>query len=203
MFGAAYETVDECRLDLAAWLALLDQRGFQRIALVGHSLGAVKAVYCLAHETPPTVCALIAVSPPRLSHSHFAQGSRAKQFEQDLAVAEAHVREGRGDALMTVQFPLPYVVTAAGYVDKYGPAERYNILSHADRVAPPALFTFGAMELEHNPASAELPELLKVKNRAPANLQIAVIAGADHSYNGVQGELLGHIERWLRRTLVS
>src|SRR5262245_11698641 len=41
--GAAYEIVDECRLDVAAWIDFLKSRGFQKLILIGHSLGAVKA----------------------------------------------------------------------------------------------------------------------------------------------------------------
>src|SRR5436190_23672164 len=55
--GAAYEIVDDCRHDLAAWVDFLQQRVGPRIALVGHSLGAVKCLYTLAHEpTLPVVC---------------------------------------------------------------------------------------------------------------------------------------------------
>ena len=43
--GAAYEKVDACRHDITAWLRWLNQRGYQRLGLLGHSLGAVKAIY--------------------------------------------------------------------------------------------------------------------------------------------------------------
>ncbi len=38
--GAAYEIVDECRHDVLAWVSFLQQRGYQRVALLGHSLAA-------------------------------------------------------------------------------------------------------------------------------------------------------------------
>ncbi len=43
--GAAYELVDECRHDLAAWLGWLRQRAGERVGLVGHSLGAIKCLH--------------------------------------------------------------------------------------------------------------------------------------------------------------
>src|SRR3954468_10648220 len=43
--GAAYEVVDDCRHDLAAWVEWLRQTAGPRVGLVGHSLGAVKALY--------------------------------------------------------------------------------------------------------------------------------------------------------------
>src|SRR5688572_20406079 len=44
-YGAAYESVDDCRHDIAAWIDFLKSRGHERTLLIGHSLGAIKAVY--------------------------------------------------------------------------------------------------------------------------------------------------------------
>ena len=40
--GAAYEIVDECRHDVAAWIELLKSRGHHSIVLIGHSLARSK-----------------------------------------------------------------------------------------------------------------------------------------------------------------
>ena len=42
--GAAFECIAECCFDVTAWVDLLVARGLSRIALVGHSMGAVKAI---------------------------------------------------------------------------------------------------------------------------------------------------------------
>src|SRR5437660_1984137 len=65
--GAAYEVVDDCRHDLAAWIAWLKEKAGPRIGLLGHSLGAVKCLYALANDPDPAVVCAIAISPPRLS----------------------------------------------------------------------------------------------------------------------------------------
>ena len=199
MFGAAFENVDDCRHDIAAWIAWLAQRGHGRVALAGHSLGAVKAIYNMALENSPTVKGLIAMSPPRLAHSHFAGSPDADQFLSEYAEAERLVAQGKAETLMSVTFPIPYLVSAAGYVDKYGPAERYNILKHVGRVACPILFTFGTIELRRGPAFQGLPEELNDLGAHKTDLKVAVIAGADHFYTAARGELAGQIESWLRR----
>ncbi|HEX5445480.1 MAG TPA: alpha/beta fold hydrolase, partial [Pirellulales bacterium] len=91
-FGAAFEVVDDCRHDIAAWVEFLTGRGYEQVVLAGHSLGAVKAIYCLAHEPPPPVSRLIAISPPRLSYSRFAGSPEAETFLREFAVAETHMR---------------------------------------------------------------------------------------------------------------
>lgn len=195
--GSAYETVDDCRLDIAAWLKLLADRGYRRVALVGHSLGAVKCVYASVYDTLPNVAAVVAVSPPRLSYDHFATSVRGPGFLEEHAAAERHVADGRPDALMEIRFPLPYVITAAGYLEKYGRDERYNLLKFVDRLPLPTLFTFGGLEIQQGIAFRGFPEALQDAKDAGANLSIAVIAGGDHNYTLVQSSLLDVIERWL------
>jgi pimeloyl-ACP methyl ester carboxylesterase len=198
--GSAYEKVDECRLDVRAWLQVMSSRGLSRLAIVGHSLGAVKAVYAAAHESLPNVQAIVAVSPPRLSYSHFAASVRGPGFLAELAEAEAHLTAGKPEAILDIHFPLPYLITAAGYVDKYGRDERYNILNLVDRLPVPTLFTFGGTEIQQGIAFRGTVEALEEKRSAGANLlATAVIAAGDHHYTGVQGDLLTAIERWLRK----
>src|SRR5207249_11282962 len=69
--GAAYEVMDECRHDLAAWIDWLKERVGPRVGVIGHSLGAVKCLYALAHDPGLQVVAAVGISPPRLSYSWF------------------------------------------------------------------------------------------------------------------------------------
>jgi len=203
--GSAYETVDDCRLDLAAWLKLLAERGYRRIALVGHSLGAVKCVYASVQTTHDetlrdafaNVAAVVAISPPRLSYEHFSQSVRGPGFLEEHATAERHVAEGRPDVLMEIRFPLPYVITAAGYLEKYGREERYNLLKLVDRLPRHTLFTFGGLEIQQGIAFRGFPEALQDAKDAGAKLNIAVVASGDHNYTLVQPALMDTIERWL------
>jgi pimeloyl-ACP methyl ester carboxylesterase len=196
--GAAYETVDDCRLDIGAWIEFLASRGHASVVLVGHSLGAIKAVYAQAHEKWPHVAAVIAASPPRLSYSAFMNSAESSVFWESMSTAERMVAEGRGDDLFTGKFPFPLLITAAGYIDKYGPAERYNILRFAAELPCPALFTYGSKELTGGGiAFADLPEALMGLPSADGR-QVAVIEGADHVYTGVSDELAATVLEWLR-----
>lgn len=197
--GSAYEKVDDCRLDIAAWLKLLRDRGRQRIGILGHSLGAVKTVYAMAHDPAPGVVAVLAVSPPRLSYSHFAASARGPGFLEEHALAERYVADGRPDALIDVRFPIPYVITAAGYLDKYGREERYNLLRFVDRLPVPTLFTFGSAEVQGGIAFQGFPDALEEQRAAGVKLATIVIGRGDHHYTGVQDDLLNNIERWLRK----
>ena len=197
--GAAYEDVGRCQEDLSAWLDLLVARGYNRVVLLGHSLGAVKSAYSQAHQPHAAVARLMLLSPPRLSHAHFLASSRSAEFTATLAKAEALVAAGRGEELLDVRFPLPYLVTAEGYLDKYGPGERYSILPLIERLRGLVLLTFGSQEVQTNVAFAGLPEAVDALRARQPGLQVVTIAGADHFYSGCRGELVVSLERWLRR----
>lgn len=199
LHGSAYECVADCVLDLRAWLKLLKERGFNRIALVGHSLGALKGVVALAGESFPDITRLIAISPPWLSHARFSAGRKRELFLATLAEAQRHVDAGRSQTLMEVLFPLPYVVTAAGYVDKYGPDERYNVPRLIGALKTPTLVTFGTEELGEGGAFHGLPEeIARLAAAGKTTADVRVIAGANHQYLGCHAELAGQLLRWLR-----
>ena len=198
-FGAAYETVDDCRYDIAAWIDFLKGRGHGRIALIGHSLGAVKTVYAQARENFPDVRAVVAVSCPRLSHAAFMNAPDSSSlFWESMHTAKEMVKAGQGEELFTSKYPFPLLITAAGYIDKYGPDERYNVLKFAVELRCPALFTYGSKELTGGGVPfAGMPDALMSLPNANRR-QLEVIEGADHVYMGVAEELAAAIASWLR-----
>jgi pimeloyl-ACP methyl ester carboxylesterase len=196
-FGAAYEIVDDCRQDVTAWVEFLTSRGHECVALIGHSLGAIKAVYAQAHEKLSQVAAVIAVSPPRLSYAAFMNAAESSQFFESFRTAEKMVQEGRGEDVFTSRFPFPLLITTASYIDKYGRAERYNILRFAAELPCAAHFIYGSKELnEGGIAFAGLPEaLMSLPNAAMRS--VAVVEGADHFYTGVGENLATEVARAL------
>lgn len=198
--GAAFEIMDDCRHDLTAWTGLLVDRGLGRIAVVGHSSGAVKGVYWLADSPPAAVKRLVAISPPLLSHERFLASQKRDEFARDLGAAEAAIAAGEEDKLLDVRFPLPHLISARGYLDKYGPAERYNLLRLLPRVQVPVLVTFGGAEVRTNVAFRGLPEAIESLPVAAAPRRVSIVAEADHFYSSARKELSSQVLRWLSKT---
>jgi dienelactone hydrolase len=194
--GAAYEVRDDCRHDLAAWVEWLKRHAGPRVGLLGHSSGALKCLYAQAHEPDPAVRRLVAVSPPRLSYSWFSQSDRAAEFRHTFGQAQALVAAGEPGSLLDVRLPLPFVVTAAGYVEKYGPDERYNYLTFLDRIPCPALLTLGEVEAASNMAFQGAAEAAA---RSAPRVRVETVPGADHFYTGAREALADRVERWLRQ----
>jgi len=196
--GAAYEVVDDCRHDLAAWIDWLKQRGCPRIGLIGHSLGAVKCLYALAQEPQLAATCVIALSPPRLSYSWFCSSPEGREFLETYQQAERRVQNDQPASLMEVKLPLPFAITAAGYLEKYGPDERYNYLRFAASVACPTLIALGGIETESNMAFRGTPEALAETAARHGRLHVELIPNADHFYTAARDELLTRTEAWLR-----
>jgi pimeloyl-ACP methyl ester carboxylesterase len=184
-------------LDLAAWAGVLRERGCRRTVLVGHSLGGVKCAYWMAQQRPDDITALVAVSAPRIVYEVLSTGPRGAEFLRDYATAQQLVAQGQGQQLMEIAFPLPYLVTGAGFLDKYGPEQRYDILAALPLVAVPWLAVYADQELD-GAAFAGLPEACRQRGG-----HVVIVQGADHFYVGAHRELADHIERWLRNTLPS
>jgi len=177
--GAAYETLGECLSDIKAWIEHLEQRGHTRIGLVGHSSGAVKALYTVAHLELPSVVAVIGISPPRFNHEQLRRNAEfVEQFEQ----AEALVDASRGDTLQQMSQPLPLVIAASRIVTKYGTANEYDLVRFLPKVKVPMLLMFGAQTVETSVAFQGLPDAIRALQIAHVDVQI--VEAANMHYTG-------------------
>lgn len=202
--GAAYEVVEESLLDWRAWIDFGESAGYRRIALWGHSLGAVKTIYYLANETDDRVRCAVASSPPRQRYSAYLATNKADELTANMERAKQLIESGEPTALMRVSVPNPNVFTARGYVDKYGPEERCDIFKYIPNVRLPMLITLGSLEGATADSADALPmygvaaELARAVAPKP-NLQFNLIDGADHFYTGRVPALWAVAQSWLRR----
>lgn len=181
--GAAFEIVDDCRYDMEAWCELLADRGMKRIALVGHSLGAIKVLYAHAHQPHRLTTNVVAISPPRLSYEVLSKGPGTDDFQSSFADANRLVSQSQPNALFYSTFPFSLVLSAGTFVDKYGPQDRYNLLKVAPQVRGQLNFVFGQQELsEGNSAFDQLVQQLEAATWPFGRPGIDVISAANHFY---------------------
>jgi pimeloyl-ACP methyl ester carboxylesterase len=194
--GSSLEKVEDCCHDLLGWTEFLVERGFRSIAVIGHSLGGIKTVYSAVHSPHPAVQRLVVVSPPRLAHGYYLASEQRETFESHYREAEQSVAAGKPDELIQIRFPLPFLVSASSFLEKYGPDEKYNFLRYLGQIAVPALFTFGTVELQEVNFRG-LPEAITEATSARQNIRVVTVDGANHSYTGKIDELSHNIRSWL------
>lgn len=205
LLGAAYERMDDSRHDYRAWLDLVAARGCRRIALWGHSLGAVKAIYFAAKERHPALAAVVASSPPRFGHVTYAgKPAEFEALQAHLKDARGLIAAGQGAQLMQVTNPIPLTITAASYVDKYGSADDFDYTRHIPDTGVPLLVTIGGREGVDPMAAPIIPfagtaEYLPALGRQYSHMHHAFIPNGDHMYTGCEAALRDTVIDFLDR----
>ena len=159
-------------------------------------MGGVKSIYATAAGAVEPA-AIIAISPPRFCHRMFQQHPAAEPFREDYARACEMVEADRGDELIPVRQPLPMWIRAAGYIEKYGPEDRYDLIRHLPQVACPVLVLVGGDSVERSPAFGSLPVDLAELKIPAERLAVELIAGADMHYTNDPDEPLRRAVEWL------
>lgn len=190
--GNAFGVTSDCVQDIDAGMAAMEARGFTRVAVLGHSLSGVRAMYYTVTRRHPNQSALITCSAPRLSHSFFAASPAAAAYLADRQRALDLVAAGQPDALFEVEFPYRSLFTAATYLDKYC-SEDHDVTALAARLTVPFLAVIGEHEdrLTLNGTSAAMVAA------APTDAVEHVEPGAHHGFDEQIPSLAARIAGWL------
>ena len=196
--GSMYETIEDARLDLEAWLAWCRSEGYSRAGAMAHSLGAVKDGYVLAHGLSGLE-SWIALSPPRLN-TELLLNDPAKRdvFREQLQEAQSYCDAGKDNHIMRVRFPLPNWVSARTFADKYGSGDKYDYLAWRHQLALPTLWLFGQLEVREGSANFRDADQM-LESKLPKGHVVQVIDSADHSYRTTRDALRQQIAAWLQR----
>ncbi|MCY2973917.1 MAG: alpha/beta fold hydrolase [Planctomycetota bacterium] len=211
--GSAYEMICDGAVDIAAWVDAVQRQGYEKINLLGHSLGAVKSLLYVSQIGPESMrktdsqklSRLVLLSPPRLQSDTLKDDVKyASAYAANLAEAQQLCDEGKAETLFTIRYPQPMIVSAGTYIDKYGPASHYDYHSFLGRNACPTLWAFGEHEVRgprssFRDADKALMEAWKSLGAKSQSLQ--VIRGGDHAYTGVRDLLCHSVIDWTQATV--
>ena len=191
--GSAYENLEDCLPDLDGALEHLQQRGYRRFVLIGHSLGAIKSLIYQGTRQRADVVGLVSCSAPRQFYSE--RVARQAGFRELIEKAEALVAQGRGEELIPVRVgSTPGIFSARSHVNKYGRDDSNDCRPYAKRIGCPLLAIVGSAEPKFFWEYAQ--EI--VANAGPRS-ECTLVDGANHFYNRHTTEMVGTIDQWLRR----
>ncbi|HZA22964.1 MAG TPA: DUF1749 domain-containing protein, partial [Dehalococcoidia bacterium] len=194
-YGNAFEILDHSRQDLRAGIDYLWGMGYRHIGILGHSMGAVKVAYYAATEPDERVATVIPVSPVRLSYSYYMASEDAEEFQRIVQRADQLEAEGKAQELMAVKFPIPQMFSAAAYLDKHGPSERYNLVTLAPRITIPMLVVAGSLET-HTRLRDMARDLAMAAVNSP-RAEHVILEGGNHSLNNRRKEASAAVLDWL------
>ena len=196
--GYAHESVDDSRLDYAAWLDFLIERGHANVVIGGHSGGAVRAVYAQSKERYPTVAGVIAVSPGEYDHEGLFK-LHADEFADAYSWCIQRIEADDPNAYIRPGIPWGSSWTARAFIDCFNPDNRYSVTRRAAELDCPALFVFGSEECGDGPRRLPVcgAAMRSLRDAAYEHTSVQVIDGADHGYRERDTRLFSAILRWL------
>lgn len=133
--GWTFARFEDCVKDVGAAVQYAKSRGFENLALVGHSLGGPRAMYYWVQTRDPSVRALVfmgsIVSPYGEARLRWPEG-KAAEYDAFLQKVRDLVRQGRGEEVLTFRdyflAPVPPSLTlsAQSFVNMFGTPEESN-----------------------------------------------------------------------------
>lgn len=193
--GYAFESVQECIEDYAAWIDLLGSKGYHRIAIGGHSGGAVRATYAAANRKFQNVIAVVSVSPGEYNHINVKNLHETK-FADVFREAQKAIADDNPDVLIRPGIPWGSTWSARAFVDCFNEDNRYSVSVHAEFTGLPTLYVFGGKECDVG-GEEELPvcglAMRTLSKLSYPHTDIQVVEGANHGYLGREQELMSTI----------
>ena len=193
--GNAFEVLADTCIDLRAGIDHLTERGYRSIGLLGHSMGAVRAAYYAATEDDGRVTAVVPVSPVRLSYSYFMESEDAEEFATSIEVARRLIARGEPEGVFRVGHPIPQLFSAASFLDKHGPEEKYNLINHAHGIRVPMLTLNGSLET-HSRLRDMAQDLAAAAVNSP-KAETLMVEGGEHSLVNRTTEASDAVLKWL------
>ena len=151
--------------------------------------------YYAATEDDDRISTVIPISPVRLSYSYYMESENADEFRSIIERADQMEAEDRALELMEVRFPIAQMFSAASYLDKHGPAERYNLVSLAPRVTVPMLVMGG--EQETHTRLRDCPQDMVTAAVNSPRAEYEIIPGGNHSLLNSTDKASARVLEWL------
>ena len=189
--GSAYENLEDCLPDLDGALDYLQQQGYRRFVLIGHSLGAIKSIIYQGTRQRADVVGIVSCSAPKQFYSE--RIARQPQFRELIEQAEAMVAEGRGEELMSISVgATPGIFSARSHLNKYGKDDRNDCRPYAKLIGCPLLAIVGSAEPKFFYEYAQ-----EIAADAAPNGTCKLVDGANHFYNRQTAEIVEIVYQWL------
>jgi pimeloyl-ACP methyl ester carboxylesterase len=204
MAGCAYERIRDCVHDIDGAVRELRSRGYRDITLIGHSTGANKiAVY--DHYKPRNSIKRYVLLGGGDDTGLLYADLGPRRFAAALTKARAMIKSRRGDELVPPSIhELP--MSWRAFYDMANPDGDYNVfpfmeamrgirLSRRPRfryvraIRKPALFVYGENDVYCMDGASRTVAALADALGAKPNVELAIIADADHGFSGKEREL--------------
>ena len=197
--GSLHEKIEEAHLDISAFIEYLVNEGFQKIGLIGHSLGTIKVVrYLFEGKYKDKIESLILLAP--FDKNAWIQRKSQDKWKDYLKVAEQKITEGKGEEVVPLpdyeDYPVTYNTFASWYNqsdiscmwDFYRKDYDFPILR---QINVPVKVILGSKDefMDFPEFGVSQQSALDKTKEVVKNSQTVLLNGSDHVYRGFEDQL--------------
>jgi predicted alpha/beta-hydrolase family hydrolase len=167
--------------EIGLWLKWLKTKGATNVTLLGHSRGGNQTAWFAAQSNDPVVKHVVLIAPAYLPYE-LKKSDYQKNYQKDLDTvlqkANALVKSGKGDTIMTVDFIYckDAKVTAASFADYYNDNPNHNTPDLIKKIKVPVLIIAGSNDTSVKDVAKVYAPALKEGDK------IVTVEGADHFF---------------------
>jgi len=197
--GGCLEKFEDCIIDVKAAVDFIEQKGYKKITLQGHSLGCQKITFYKHKTKDNRVKRLIELAPvDDFGYSKRALGSK---YEESLRIAKEMIEKEKGNEPVPKWMEFYPLLSAKRFLDiadsetLSGRIFYYSgKLEEIKSVSCPVLAVFGSKDdYESNPE-----EKLKILGKSVKNCDTKLIKNANHGFVGFESELSKLVGTWIK-----
>ena len=207
--GSFHEKIEDAHLDISAFVEYLLSKGFQKISLIGHSLGTIKAVrYLFEGKYKDKISSLVLLSP--FDKNAWIHKKSHGKWSENLKIAEQKISSGAGDEIVPIPEWEDYPVTFNTYYSWYNQTDLSCIWDFyrkdynfpiLNQISIPVKVILG-----NNDEFMDFPEyyvspksaLDKIKENIE-NSETVLLNGCDHVFLGFEEQLSEEIASFARK----
>jgi pimeloyl-ACP methyl ester carboxylesterase len=205
--GAMYELFEDCPKDISAWINKAKELGYEKIILLGHSLGCNKVIYYLYKQPNPDIIGVILASPPDMVGLVELEKYQPNHHSL-LGEAQKLVASGRPRQLLSSSiWDGEYILSAQTYLSLFeegGPADNLpvnrnpRVFSQLATIRQPILGIMGEYDdIEIRYLRGDIM-LIKSKATSCKDFEIKLIKGANHDYHNREELFAETVLAWVR-----
>lgn len=203
--GAVYEMFNESFFDIDAWVEETYKQGYQKIVLMGHSLGCNKSIHYLHKNPQEHIEGLILLSPPDMV-ANGNEAGKSKIYDQLVEEAKQNIAQDQPRKLLSQMLWNWYTLSSQTFIDLFTkgcPADNLPIMRNPDSfpelasVHVPILSIMGEYDDILVRSLQEDMDLLAQKATGTSSFTKEFIKGANHGYEDKEHELSETVLRWI------
>ena len=202
VYGTSGEKFEDCVFDINAHVDFVKEKGYKKIHLSGHSLGAPKVAY-FASQFPEDLTSLIFMSP---SDMLGLARDNSDQFEKEITAAEKLAEEGREGELLPDYIWGEHPITARTYLNLFNNESKAGIFNFHDKtlgfetlskITTPTLAFMGRRDDVLLIPIEEIMETIKTEMKSSAKVKTEIVGDADHNYLDHEQMMADILKDWI------